>query len=175
MNQLTFIVGGGRCGKSSHAVSLSLKYPGNRVFIATAEALDEEMAARIVAHQRERQGAFFTIEESMDLSKALDSVPEDTRVVIVDCLTVWLGNLMHHYGTGEKLDEATSRFTASLEKASCDVIVVANEVGMGIIPENEMARTFRDLAGRLNQQVARLADKVILMVSGIAVTIKEET
>ena len=174
MKQLTFIVGGGRCGKSRHAVTLAHAYPGNRVFIATAEALDEEMKARIAAHQKERKGAFFTIEEPLDLAEALLNLPQDTRVVIIDCLTVWLGNLMHHYGTGDAINDAITRFINALEKTGCDVIAVANEVGMGIIPENEMARQFRDLAGRLNQQVAEAANNVILMVSGIAMAIKEE-
>ena len=175
MKRITFIVGGGRCGKSRHALSLAQKYSGKRVFIATAEALDDEMKARIHAHQQERDESFVTIEEPLHLAGAIASVPADGKIVIIDCLTVWLGNLMYHINDDRELYKATRTVVDALAHLPCDVVVVSNEVGMGIVPENEMARKFRDIAGAVNQQIAAAANRVVLMVSGIAVTIKEET
>ena len=175
MKTITFIVGGGRCGKSSQALSLAQDYTGSRVFIATAEPVDDEMDARIRAHQKERDGAFVTIEEPLDLARALCAIPDNSSVVVIDCLTVWLGNLMHCHGAGKKLSEHIDTFVLALDDVACDVIIVANEVGMGIIPENAMARQFRDLAGMLNQKIAKKADRAILMVAGMAVHIKKET
>ncbi len=144
-----------------------------RVFVATAVATDDEMADRIALHQEDRGEEFATVEEPMALASALTKLPADTDVAVVDCLTVWLGNLFHHEDTpGENAAELTD-FVATIGLLPYDVIIVSNELGMGVVPDNAMARQFRDAAGRLNQQVAEAADEVVFMVSGIAQVIKE--
>ena len=172
---ITMITGGARSGKSRHAQVLGGQSNGRRVFIATAEPLDDEMRDRIRKHRLQRGESFLTIEEPYEIGRAIESVPEDVEITVVDCLTVWLGNLMHRL---ERCDTTTSqvrRFLSVLDAPPCSIILVTNEVGMGIVPENEMARRYRDLAGQLNQMVAQKADRVVLMVSGIPLTIKGET
>jgi len=172
MNRVTLITGGGRSGKSTHALSLARGYTGRRAFIATAEAFDDEMQGRIRKHRQERGDAFMTVEEPLDPARALKSLPGDISVAVVDCLTVWLGNLMHHGGSREERYTEVDSLMDILSDPPCDLIMVTNEVGMGIVPHNDMARRFRDLAGRVNQETAALADKVILMVCGIPVLVK---
>lgn len=174
MKKTTLITGGGRSGKSRHALRLAGFYPGKRIFIATAEPFDDEMRERIDSHKRERGEAFETIEEPLDLAGALRSIPGDAEVAVVDCLTVWLGNFMHHRGAEAEACPEISDFLQILEEPPCDLIIVTNEVGMGIVPENEMARRFRDTIGWLNQEVARRAGRVVLMVSGVPVPVKGE-
>jgi adenosylcobinamide kinase/adenosylcobinamide-phosphate guanylyltransferase len=174
MNRITLITGGGRSGKSTHALALARGYGGRRAFIATAEAFDDEMRERIGKHRHERGDAFITMEEPLDPARALTSLPGDITVAVVDCLTVWLGNLMHHRGGRDERYPEVDSLMDILSNPPCDIIMVTNEVGMGIVPHNDMARQFRDLAGRVNQEAAALADNVILMVCGIPVTVKGE-
>ncbi len=171
MSRIVLVTGGEKSGKSRHALSLAA-CRAKKAFIATAEAMDVEMSRRIAKHRENRDPSFHTVEEPSDLAGALRSIPPDTEIAIVDCLTVWLGNLMHRHGTGETAYPEVAGFLEVLETPPCDLVIVTNEVGMGIIPGNEMARRFRDISGELNQSVARLADQVILMVSGIAVIVK---
>ncbi len=168
---ITFITGGAKSGKSRHALELA---DGHRrkVFIATAEPIDEEMAHRIERHRTERDPSYVTVEEPYRLAHALRELPTDTEVVVIDCLTVWLGNLMHRHGNAPPYLEVDA-FIEALHWVTCPVIIVSNELGLGIVPENELARQFRDLAGSLNQQIARLAHQVVLVVSGIPMTIKD--
>lgn len=167
----TLVTGGGRSGKSRHALELALPRE-SKVFIATAEAIDDEMRARIEKHREVRGEEFLTVEEPLDLARAVRSLPEGTEVAVIDCLTVWLGNLVHrHEGEAHGFPEVPA-FVEAVRDPPCDLIIVTNEVGMGIIPANELARRFRDLAGTVNQAVATLADEVVLMVSGIPVVIK---
>lgn len=175
MNRITLITGGGRSGKSTHALSLAREYAGKRVFIATAEVFDNEMRERVRRHRQERGDAFLTVEEPIDPARVLRSLPGDISVAVVDCLTVWLGNLMHHRGGRDERYPEVDALMDILGYPPCEVILVTNEVGMGIIPHNDMARQFRDLAGRVNQETAALADRVIFMVCGIPVTVKGET
>lgn len=143
------------------------------VFVATAEPFDGEMERRIQRHQMERGSEFVTLEEPYDLARALGCVELETRVVVVDCLTVWLGNLMHRHG--EKTNEypEVKAFLEGLGKFPYELIVVSNELGMGVVPDNEMSRRFRDIAGMVNQRVARAADEMVLMVSGIPLSVKK--
>jgi adenosylcobinamide kinase/adenosylcobinamide-phosphate guanylyltransferase len=166
---LTLVIGGGRSGKSAHALSLASEY-ASRVFIATAEAVDAEMRDRIDRHKRERAGSFETIEEPLDLAGALGRVSSGKAVALIDCLAVWVGNLMHHRPSREK--ESIDAFLAALTTTTVDLIVVTNEVGMGIVPDNELSRQYRDLLGMVNQRVAAIAQDVVLMVSGIPMRIK---
>jgi len=172
MSRITLITGGARSGKSSHALALARQYPLPRAFIATAEPFDDDMRRRIEHHRAERAEEFDTHESPLDLAAAIRTLPGEVCVAVVDCLTVWLGNLLHHFSDTPQLQERIDRFLVSLEHPPCDLIVVINEVGMGIVPHNDLARQFRDLAGTLNQQVAAKADRVVFMVSGCPVLVK---
>ena len=173
MNQVTLITGGARSGKSRYALDLARQYPAPRAFIATAEAFDDDMRARIERHRQERAADFLTVESPLDPAEVLAGLSAEVHVVILDCLTVWLGNLVHHNPDRSEPRIQIDRFLTVLKRPPCDLIVVTNEVGMGIIPHNDLARRFRDEAGRLNQQVAAKAERVILMVSGYPVMVKE--
>jgi len=166
------ITGGARSGKSRYALSLAQAHRGSRAFIATAEPFDDEMQVRIRKHREERGVSFITIEEPLELTRTIDSLPADVKIAIVDCLTVWLGNLLHYQrDTADDYPEIT-RFVELLDRPPCDLIIVSNEVGMGIVPQNDTARRFRDLCGQMNEHVAERSDRVILMVCGIPITVK---
>ena len=159
---VTLILGGARSGKSRYAEGLA----GGGVLIATAQAHDDEMAARIARHRADRAAGWEVREVPLDLSDALDDVKED-RPVLVDCLTLWLSNLLLA-GREEEADALGAALTA----CRADVICVSNEVGQGIVPATPLGRAFRDAQGRLNQRVAAQADRVVLMVAGIPMVVK---
>jgi adenosylcobinamide kinase/adenosylcobinamide-phosphate guanylyltransferase len=171
---LIFITGGARSGKSKLALQLAERAGGKVAFIATARAGDDEMAERILIHQKSRPKEWTTIEEPVDVPGAITKVA-DHDLIIIDCLTLLLSNLMLENSSLHETDEILDKIE-DLVKASRSfggtVIVVSNEVGMGIVPENELARKFRDLAGRANQVMANAADEVYLCVSGIPVKLK---
>jgi adenosylcobinamide kinase/adenosylcobinamide-phosphate guanylyltransferase len=171
MPKVTYVTGGTRSGKSKFAMEKALAYH-KRTFIGTAEPYDKEMKERIRKHQNDRNNRFETIEESLDLAQAIRKVSDDTEVIIMDCLTIWLGNLMHHNGATEGTYAEEDAFVAALEDAPCDVILVSNEIGFGTVPDDPLGRIFRDHAGRLNQQIAALADEAYVTISGIPVKIK---
>jgi len=169
--KIVFVLGGTRSGKSRYALSLAEPY-GTKVFIATAQALDGEMAQRIKAHQRERGEAFRTIEEPYDLGRAVQALPPDTGVAVIDCLTVWLGNLLYKYGElPTQMREIDSLFE-TLQAPPCDLIIVSNEIGLGIVPGDKQSRRFRDVMGGINQRVAAMADEAVFMVSGLPLKLK---
>ncbi len=171
MGHITLITGGARSGKSRYALELASTC-AKKAFIATAEPVDEEMRERIKRHRLDRDPNFITIEEPMDLAHALDNLPPEIEVAIVDCLTVWLGNLQHRAGKVSMDDPMVQRFLRALKHPPCDLIIVTNEVGSGIVPCDPGSREFRDIAGLLNQEVARLAHRVILTVCGMPVIVK---
>lgn len=171
IKNVIYVTGGARSGKSSFAMQLALKYR-NRAFLATAEPFDGEMRRRIGKHQDERGQQFVTLEEPLYLDCALRNLPSGTDVVLLDCLTVWTGNLMHHLESQETIDEQIDLFIESLHKPPCDIILVSNEVGMGIVPENAMSRQFRDIAGIINQKVAAISKEAWLLCSGLPVRLK---
>lgn len=162
------ITGGARSGKSRHAETRALALPGRPVYLATAEARDAEMRARISKHIDQRGDAWRTLEVPLDLCGALDETDgEGPR--LLDCLTLWLTNVM----LGEHdIDAHLERLCAALTRQTSPVIVVTNEVGSGIVPDNALARRFRDEAGRANQRLGDLADEVVLVVAGQALRIK---
>ena len=172
--KITFILGGSRSGKSRHALLRAKPY-SHKAFIATALPIDEEMKERIALHRRERDPSFITIEAPYDLGNAIATLPPVVDIAIVDCLTVWLGNLMCKHGESFQGAKELDAFFLALEHAPCSLILVSNEVGMGIIPMGPETRRFRDEAGRLNQRVAALADEVIFVFSGLPVEIKNTT
>jgi adenosylcobinamide kinase/adenosylcobinamide-phosphate guanylyltransferase len=173
MGKLTFITGGARSGKSSFALDEASKVEGRRVFVATLEPHDEEMKKRMELHREERGEEWTTHEEPLEIAGLLGRLSSEYDVAILDCLTLWLSNAMHAKKDVEKeIDKLVESLSEA--KGSINLYVVSNEVGMGIVPENEMAREFRDHAGRLNQKVAAVADEVFLMASGIPVKLKGE-
>jgi len=172
MNKITLISGGGRSGKSRHALSLALGYSGRRVFVATAEALDDEIRDRIGKHRAERGDAFITVEEPLDPARALKSLPGDITVAVVDCLTVWLGNLMHHRGSSNERYTEVDSLMSILSNPSCNLIMVTNEVGMGFVPGDPLSRRYGILLGRANAALAAACDRVVLMVAGLPLVVK---
>lgn len=171
LDPVTLVLGGARSGKSAYAESL-VAGPG-AVYVATAEAIDDEMGERIARHRARRDGAgWTTVETPLDLAAALRArAPGASGGVLVDCLTVWLGNLMH---AGRDIDREAASLLESLAVAvpPAPVVLVANEVGLGVVPDNPMARAFRDHAGRLNQALAARADRVVLVTAGIPFVLK---
>ena len=166
---VTLVLGGARSGKSRFAESLVLEHGAQCVYVATAEPVDDEMARRVEAHRARRGQAWRTVEAPIELTRAIGREGTPRACLLVDCLTVWLGNLMHH---GRDVDAAASALLESLAAAPGPLVLVANEVGLGIVPDNAMARAFRDHAGRLNQAVARMSGSVHFVAAGIPVTIK---
>lgn len=164
---MILIGGGSRSGKSRYALEKALHVEGTRAFIATAQAFDEEMAARIHRHREDRDKGFTTIEEPIELAQAVAEARFD--VIVVDCLTLWLSNIMlANAGCDRKIEELIE----ASQSATKTVIYVTNEVGSGIVPDNALARDFRDRAGSLNQRVASIAQEVYLMVFGQPLRVK---
>ena len=173
MNKLTFVIGGCRSGKSSHALKIAEDIPGGRkIYIATCVPQDDEMRQRVAKHQRERRENWTTVEEPLLLPEAILEHSSKADVVLVDCLTLWLSNLLMETNDDAKLEGMISQLTNALKNATCPIILVSNEVGTGIVPENKLARQYRDFTGHANQAVAKAAGKVIWMVAGIPVTVK---
>jgi adenosylcobinamide kinase/adenosylcobinamide-phosphate guanylyltransferase len=173
--RVTLVLGGARSGKSRHAemlieVAMESGFCAGATYLATAEALDDEMEARVAGHRARRGDAWKTVEEPLDLVGALRAHADPERPVLVDCLTLWLSNLM---GAGRDIDAETAALAAVLQEVSGPVVLVSNEVGMGIVPDNALARTFRDHAGRLNQSVAEMADRVLFVAAGLPLTLKD--
>jgi adenosylcobinamide kinase / adenosylcobinamide-phosphate guanylyltransferase len=170
-NKLIFITGGARSGKSSFALKEASKIPGAKAYIATAEAFDEEMRERIENHKKQRAKDWDTFEEPIKVADVMQKIKAKYNLVIIDCLTLWLSNTMQ--SNADVLDEI-EKLVLTLRDASSPshIYVVTNEVGMGIVPDNELARRFRDMTGLLNQRVAEFADEVYLMVSGIPLKVK---
>ncbi len=167
MKRVTLVLGGARSGKSRFAEGLAAAFDGPRSYVATAEAFDDEMRARIAKHRADRAGAgWTTIEAPLDPASAVRAAQ---GFVLLDCVTVWLGNLMHH---GKTTGEAVDRLCAALAEAKGRIVLVSNEVGLSIVPENAMARRFRDEQGFANQKLAALADEVYFVAAGLPLKLK---
>jgi adenosylcobinamide kinase/adenosylcobinamide-phosphate guanylyltransferase len=164
---LVLVLGGARSGKSSYAERLIAAHPAPWRYIATGQALDAEMAERIAIHRQRRSAGWSTVEAPLDLVGALHAA--DTIPVLVDCLTLWLSN---HLLAGSDLDAECGRLEEALLRRRGQTVAVANEVGMGVVPDNALARRFRDAAGRLSQRLAGRADRVVLMVAGLPMQVK---
>jgi len=170
---VTFVVGGCRSGKSSFALDQANQIAGKKkYFVATSVPTDSEMEKRVVKHQQERGNDWQTIEEPVEIHEIINQYSSTAGVILVDCLTLWASNLLFQSEDPEQIDAAINNLENALEKSQCPVFLVSNEVGMGIVPENDLARKFRDLAGLVNQRIASVSDKVIMTVAGIDVQIK---
>jgi adenosylcobinamide kinase/adenosylcobinamide-phosphate guanylyltransferase len=169
MPQLTFVLGGAQSGKSRYAENLLATLPPPWVFIATAEPGDAEMSERIALHRLRRGPDWQTIEAPQDLTAVLASI-SDEAPILVDCLTLWLSNRML---ANADLEAEIALLEAVLDGRRAPIALVSNEVGFGIVPDNELARRFRDLQGRLNQRMAARADRVVLVVAGLPIVVKE--
>ena len=165
---LTFILGGARSGKSSHAEMLVTAHPAPWTYIATAQAYDDEMRERIALHRARRLAGWETVDAPLELASALAAVPEG-RLVLLDCLTLWLSN---HMLADHDVEAESLRLADVLSRPRGPWFVVSNEVGLGIVPDNALARKFRDAAGRLNQAVATVSDSVVFMVAGLPMRVK---
>jgi len=207
MSKIIFITGGARSGKSSFVLKEAGKIEGRRAFIATAQALDSEMKERIERHRKERGEEWDTYEEPLRITETIDAIKDQYSVIVIDCLTLWVSNLVIEQqssrATGQQGNRATGqqssraagqqyimvkqemeKFVDTLKRykepstnalrhyCTTALFIISNEVGMGIVPDNEMARGFRDLLGYLNQEIAKVAHEVYLLVSGISVKIK---
>ena len=145
---------------------------GNRVYLATCEPLDDEMKARVKRHQDERDSSWTTAEIPVDIEGGIESLSSFAELILVDCLTLWVTNMLLRDLEEREIMERTDALIKAVSRLHQPVIFVANEVGAGIVPDNELARRFRDMAGFVNQKIAASADEVILMVAGIPVRIK---
>ena len=166
--KITFILGGSRSGKSSFSLENASKLPGSKAFIATAQAFDDEMKDRIERHKKERSG-WETFEEPIALPRLIIDMSDRYDVILLDCLTLWLSNLIMN---DTDVDSAIESLLSAAASCPSSLFVVSNEVGMGIVPENILARRFRDLAGTLNRRVAEIADEVYLVTAGIPLKLK---
>jgi adenosylcobinamide kinase/adenosylcobinamide-phosphate guanylyltransferase len=171
-NTVTFVLGGVRSGKSRFAQRIASR-SGSVIFIATAKASDPEMELRIERHRKSRPAAWQTLEVPVDLDVAISSLQDPTQLAVIDCLTVYLANVMSKaQGKESMIKDHTERLCSALKETRASIILVSNEVGSGVHAPTATGRIYCDLLGELNQRVAALADNVILMVAGIPVSVK---
>ena len=165
----TLVLGGARSGKSRFAEGLLDLHPGRRTYLATAEVLDAEMAERVRQHRQRRDADCRTVEEPLEIAAAIVAETAKGAAVLVDCLTLWLGNLL---GKGRDVDAEIERLLAAIGQFGGPVIFVSNEVGLGIVPDNAPARAFRDHAGRLHQALAAKVESVVFVAAGLPLRLK---
>lgn len=174
MGKITFILGGAKSGKSAYALMLAKKCAQKTAFVATCQALDNEMKQRIRLHKKERPSDWQTFEEPYDILNVLKKIGGKFDCIIIDCLTLMVSNLMLAKYKNDFIEAKMAEILKHLKKISGRSIIVSNEVGLGIVPVNRLARNFRDIAGSVNQIVAREADEVLFMVAGIPLKIKSK-
>ena len=171
--KLIFITGGARSGKSRFAQKLVENMEGKKVFIATAQPLDEEMRKRIEKHKKERPLKWDTFEEPQLLCSAIKKCNGKYDVILIDCLTMWISNLLTQYHSNEKeVLEEVNTLANSFENITSTVLIVSNEVGFGIVPADSLSRLFRDIAGFANQKIASQADEAYLVTAGLPLNLK---
>ena len=167
-SSVSLVLGGARSGKSRYAEGLLSSHAGKRIYLATAEAGDAEMRTRIEDHRRRRGAGWRTVEAPLDIAPIIAGAGD--HAVLLDCLTLWLANLM---SAGRDIGKAERELRGALGDVRAPVVLVSNEVGLGIVPDNALAREFRDHAGRLNQAMAALADRVFFLAAGLPLTLKD--
>lgn len=164
------VLGGARSGKTGFAERLAMRTGSRPAYLATAAALDAEMRERVRTHQAQRAGRFTTVEEPIELAQAILTVAKSHDVILVDCLTLWITNLL---GAEKDVAAAVEDLAATLSRMkAARVILVSNEVGLGIVPDNPLARMFRDLAGSTHQRLAEICDDVYFVIAGLPMTLK---
>jgi adenosylcobinamide kinase/adenosylcobinamide-phosphate guanylyltransferase len=169
------VLGGARSGKSSLSLKLCNKMEGKHYFIATAKAFDDEMKDRIGRHKEERGEEWETIEEPIGITGRIKGLDREGSIILVDCLTLWLSNLYMRYESDiDRVYDEIGKLIASIEDIKGRLVLVSNEVGMGIVPENKLARLYRDASGAMNRKVADKANKVIISFAGCPVVLKSE-
>ena len=168
-SSVSLVLGGARSGKSRYAEGLLSLHAGKRIYLATAEPGDAEMRARIEDHRRRRGTSWRTVEAPLDIAPVIAGAGDDA--ILLDCLTLWLANLM---SAGRDIGKAERELWSALGDVRAPVVLVSNEVGLGIVPDNALAREFRDHAGRLNQAMAALADRVFFLAAGLPLTLKDK-
>lgn len=166
---VTLVLGGARSGKSAFAERIIAAHRRGRVYLATAEILDDEMAERVRRHRARRDDAWRNVEAPLDVAAAMVAETEQGAAVLADCLTLWLSNLMH---AGRDPERETEMLIKALGQCGGPVVFVSNEVGLGIVPDNALARAFRDHAGRMNQRIAAIADDVFFVAAGLPSKLK---
>lgn len=169
------VIGGARSGKSRVSLNMADGLMKKKLFLATARSLDEEMHERIERHRRERGGDWTTVEEPVSIVNRIRDLDAGDTVILVDCLTLWLNNLFMEHGMSlERVHRALDELMDVLSRLKGVIILVSNEVGTGIVPDNELARVYRDTAGSLNQRIAAKAQKVVAVMAGIPLVLKDE-
>lgn len=166
------VIGGCRSGKSSYALERCNQISGRKIYIATTVVQDEEMHQRVAAHQQERGKGWQTIEEPLQVHQHIETRSKTAAVILVDCLTLWVSNMLMETYEQDRVLTMVEHLTQAVQHSQCPVFLVSNEVGTGIVPENKLARRFRDNAGLVNQKVAAAVDEVYYTVAGIPMRIK---
>jgi len=174
MKEATVVLGGCKSGKSRHALDLAEGYGLRQLFLATCIPHDDEMEKRVARHKAERKDRWRTIDAPLELCQSIASHGNEGNVLLVDCLTLWISNLLMAFEDEGRVLKEVDRLVAVLDLVSCPVVLVSNEVGAGIVPENRLARLFRDIAGVANQKIATGVNRVVWMVAGIPVVVKGE-
>ena len=169
--KLILVLGGAASGKSQAALDLAGQ-AGPRAFVATGQALDREMKARIERHQATRSSDWMTAEVPTDVTKWCSDIGKNYQTIVIDCLTLWLSNLQRPRLRDINMFEATAKMLHAIRATRARVVIVSNELGLGLVPATKAVRAFRDLAGKVNQQVAAEADEVYLTISGLPMRVK---
>jgi len=172
--KITFVIGGARSGKSSFVLNEVSEMKGSKAYIATAEALDDEMKYRIQQHKDDRGQGWSNYEEPVNVAELISKIKDKYEIVVLDCLTLWLSNVMNKPDKPEDSINLFIQTLKNLDDTGLSLYIVSNDVGMGIVPENPLAREFRDLTGFLNQKVAEVADEVYMVTAGIPIKIKSQ-
>lgn len=170
--KLIFITGGCRSGKSRFALDYANQHFSEKLYLATCEVLDEEMALRIENHKKMRGPEWQTIEEPVEIVNQIRQYGDKVEVILLDCITLWLSNLLMKWNNDLKIFDEVEGLMDTIKQSQTSLIIVSNEVGMGIVPAEPLGRRFRDLSGIINQKIAEVADTVIYMVSGIPMFLK---
>jgi adenosylcobinamide kinase/adenosylcobinamide-phosphate guanylyltransferase len=169
------VVGGAKSGKSRFALEVCKASPGKRIFLATAQALDGEMEERISRHRAERGKAWRTVEEPLDIARSIAALDNEKTTILVDCITLWMNNLYMAFGNDrESISQTVEVFLKQLSGIRGRMVVVSNEIGMGIVPGDPVSRRYRDDVGLLNQRIAAIARKVVTVIAGIPLVLKDE-
>jgi len=172
--KIIYVTGGCRSGKSGYALDYANRHFSKKLYLATCQVLDEEMAKRVEQHQATRGSEWKTIEEPLEIVEKLEDCWDKAQVILLDCMTLWLSNLLMRGDKDPKVLHEVERFVDHIAYSATPLVIVSNEVGMGIVPADPLSRRFRDLSGIMNQKIAGVAHVVVFMVSGMPMFLKGE-